>query len=324
MTATIPSTKAGPHGGDGHRIAAALGIDPDEILDLSASLNPVAPDHRSILRDSLDEIDRYPDDTVATAALAETIGVDARRLVLTNGGSEAIALVAQLYPVGWADELDFGLYRRHLATLDPAGFRWRSDPHNPTGALADPDDRSRVRDEAFYLLATGEWTRGDAGVTALGSLTKAWAIPGLRIGYVLAADDAEADAIRRLRPRWSVNGLICAALPRLLELAEPSMWRDTIAKLRGELVDLLRSHGLEPEPSAVNYVWVPHAPGLRDRLVAHGIVIRSGESFGLPDAVRIAVPDADGLARLEADLARISATPRQESTHDSPEKGGPT
>lgn len=310
-------TAPGPHGGDGHRVAAGLGIDPADVLDLSASLNPVAPECREILRDSLDEIDRYPDDTTATAALADAIGVDASRLVLTNGGAEAIALAARLYPVGWADELDFGLYRRHLTTLDPDGFRWRSDPHNPTGALAPADDRSRVRDEAFYLLATGTWTRGDEGVTALGSLTKAWAIPGLRIGYVLAADDAEADAIRHLRPRWSVNGLVCSALPRLLELAEPATWRDEIASLRGDLVDVLRAHGLEPDPSSVNYVWVPHAPGLRDTLAARGIVIRSGESFGFADAVRIAVPDADGLERLATELSRISTTPLQESSQDT-------
>src|SRR5690606_32376008 len=135
-------------------------------------------------------------------------GVDPARLVLTNGGAEAIALVARHRPVGWADECDFSLYRRHLARLDPAGPRWRSDPHNPTGRLAAPDDVADVRDEAFYLLATGTWTRGDRDATVLGSLTKAWAIPGIRVGYVLARDGDEADAIRALRPRWSVNGLV--------------------------------------------------------------------------------------------------------------------
>ena len=35
---------AGPHGGDGAAVAAALGLDGDSFLDLSQSLNPVAPD----------------------------------------------------------------------------------------------------------------------------------------------------------------------------------------------------------------------------------------------------------------------------------------
>lgn len=292
----------GPHGGDVERIATALGRPVSDLLDLSASLNPLAPDVRPLLRDALDEVDRYPDDSRATSALAEAIGVDASRLVLTNGGAEAIALVAQHQPVGWADECDFSLYRRHLDALDSAGPRWHSDPHNPTGRLAAPDDVADVRDEAFYLLATGTWTRGDDGVTALGSLTKAWAIPGLRVGYVLARDEAEADAIRALRPRWSVNGLVCAALPALLDTGDPAAWSDGIAVLRAELHDLLASHGLHADPSEAPYVWVPEARGLRDRLLPHGVVVRDGGSFGHPDAVRIAVPDADGLERLDRAL----------------------
>lgn len=294
--------RPGPHGGDVERVAAALGRPVGEVLDLSASLNPLAPDVRPALRAALEQVDRYPDDRRATDALAEAIGVDPARLVLTNGGAEAIALTARHRPVGWADECEFSLYRRHLERLDPDGPRWRSDPHNPTGRLAPADDVADVRDEAFYLLATGAWTRGDRGVTALGSLTKAWAIPGIRVGYVLARDDAEADAIRSLRPRWSVNGLVCAALPALLDLADPVRWRDGIARLRDELRGVLSAHGLTAEPSDAPYVWVPDAPGLRDGLLPHGIVVRHGGSFGHPDAVRIAVPGPDGLDRLDRAL----------------------
>lgn len=296
----------GDHGGDAHRLARALGCDRRAILDLSASLNPVAPDCQDVLRSALDDLDHYPDDGVATEALAAAMGVDAGRLVLTNGGAEAIALLARLQSVGWADEFDFGLYRRHLATLDPHGPLWRSDPHNPTGRLLDDDDRRAcVRDEAFYLLATATWTRGDPGVPVVGSLTKAWALPGLRIGYVLAPTVGEADAVRRMRPQWSVNGLVCATLPELLDLADPAGWRDGIAALRTQLVDVLRCHGLEPLTSDVNYVWIPHAAGLRERLLPEGILVRDGASFGHPDAVRIAVPDAAGIARLSDTLDRL-------------------
>ena len=291
-----------PPGGDVGRIAAALGRPISELLDLSASLNPLAPDVRPLLRDALDEVDRYPDDNRATAALADAMGVDRSRLVLTNGGAEAIALVARHRPVGWADECDFSLYRRHLERLDPAGPRWQSDPHNPTGRLAAAHDVADVRDEAFYLLATGAWTRGD-DATVLGSLTKAWAIPGVRIGYVLTRDDREAEAIRALRPRWSVNGLVCAALPALLDAGDPVAWRDGIAELRAQLDDVLARHGLGAQPSDAPYVWVPEARGLRRRLLPHGVVVRDGGTFGHPDAVRIAVPDADGLDRLDRALS---------------------
>jgi histidinol-phosphate/aromatic aminotransferase/cobyric acid decarboxylase-like protein len=298
----------GPHGGDAARLAAALDRPVESVLDLSASLNPLAPDCRAVVAAALDHLHRYPDDASATGALAAAMDVDPDRLVLTNGGAEAIALVGQWRPAGWAEECEFSLYRRHLRTLDPDGPVWRSDPHNPTGRLLGPDERSAVRDEAFYLLATGQWTRGDQATTVVGSLTKAWALPGLRIGYVLAADPDDAADIRALRPRWSVNGLVCAALPDLLAVAEPGTWRDGIAELRQRLVDLLATHGVRTEPSAANYVWAPDAGALRERLLPHGVLIRDGAGFGCPGAARIAVPDAAGLERLAAVLADAMET----------------
>ena len=259
-----------------------------------------------MLADVLDAATAYPDDGDATRALAAAMDVDPARLLLTNGGAEAIALVARRHPTGWAERFEFSLYRHHLETVEPHAPVWRSDPHNPTGRLLGPTVHSAVRDEAFYLLATGRWTRGDEHTTVVGSLTKAWAVPGLRIGYVLAPSGEDIDILRSLRPAWSVNGLVCAALPRLLDLGDPVAWRDGIASLRSELDELLRRHDLGPEPSDANFVWVPDAAGLRERLLPHGILVRDGASFGYPDAVRIAVPGPDGLERLE----RALTTPR--------------
>ena len=45
------------------------------------------------------------------------------------------------------------------------------------------------------------------------------------------------------------------------------------------------------------------APGLREHLAPRGVVVRDCASFGLPDHVRIAVPDDAGRARLEEALA---------------------
>ena len=298
---------AAPHGGDAHAVAARLGIDRRELLDLSASLNPVAPDVRPVIARHLDALGDYPDDRTATAALAAAMGVDPERLVLTNGGAEAIALVAQLHPRGWADPCDFSLYRRHLADLDPDGPRWMSDPNNPTGALAAAGERAFVRDEAFFPLATGRWTRGDEGTIVLGSLTKAFACPGLRIGYVLAPDAETAQQVAAVRPRWSVSGLVGDALPELLELADLPGWSRGIAEMRGELASLLASHGIEPAPGTANYLWIPDGRALREHLFAHRILIRSGASFGHPEAVRIAVPTATGLERLARALDTYEA-----------------
>ena len=144
----LPTTTAAPvpgaHGGDGARLAAALGVDPSTVLDLSASMNPCAPDVTALAARHLDSLRRYPDATAATAATAAALGVDADRVVLTNGGSEAIALVAQDLFEGDVHDPEFSLYRRHLAVVDAGGGRWRSNPNNPTGELA-AADRPRPR-----------------------------------------------------------------------------------------------------------------------------------------------------------------------------------
>jgi len=300
---TVPAP--GLHGGDGPAVAAALGIDPGSVFDLSVSLNPFAPDVHALALGHLDALKRYPDPDCATGALARTLGVDAGRVVLTNGASEAIALVAAQLGPGWVDEPDFSLYRRHLPAVQVGAPEWRSNPRNPTGALAPPRAAAAVWDEAFYPLATGTWTRGDAGAVVVGSLTKVFACPGLRLGYVLAPDARLADQLRARQPRWAVNGIAAALVPELLERAELPVWAAGIARLRADLVAVLRGHGLRPRPSDAPFVLVDGAAGLRERLAPLGIVVRDCASFGLPDCVRVAVPDADGIDRLDAALAAV-------------------
>ena len=289
---TIPP--AGAHGGDGRAVAAALGIDPGEVLDLSHSLNPLAPDAAAVVGRHLDAVSAYPVAAVARDALATSMGVDPDHLLLTNGGAEAIALVAAELG-GHVEEPEFGLHPRD------GGPRWRSNPHSPSGRLAAAHETADVWDEAFYALATGRWTRGDADTVVVGSLTKLLACPGLRLGYVLAGPDLVARC-RRRQPEWSVGGLAAAALPELLEPVDLTGWCAGVARLRGVLVELLRSHGLEVRPSDANWVLVERG-GLREALAPQGVVVRDCASFGLPGVARIAVPTAAGLVRLDEALA---------------------
>jgi histidinol-phosphate/aromatic aminotransferase/cobyric acid decarboxylase-like protein len=283
----------GSHGGDGPAVARALGLDPATVLDLSMSLNPLAPDPAPVLTRHLAAVRAYPDPDGATQALGRALGVDPARLLLTNGGAEAIALVAAEIG-GQVDEPEFGLHPRRGGPL------WRSNPHSPSGLLARPDETADVWDEAFFPLATGDWTRGD-GAVVVGSLTKVLACPGLRLGYVLADPDL-VTRCRARQPAWSVGGLAAAALPELLEAVDLPGWCAGLAQLRGGLTDLLTSHGLPTRPSDANWVLVDRG-GLREALAPHGVVVRDCRSFGLPDVTRIAVPSEGGLERLAAALA---------------------
>ena len=286
---------AGDHGGDAAAVARGLGLDPRSMLDLSMSLNPVAPDVRPLLVDHLDAARRYPDPEEATVALAARLAVDPERVLLTNGGAEAIALVAGHLGAVSVAEPEFSLWRRH-ARIEPGAPVARSNPNNPTGVLADAGATATIWDEAFYPLATGHWTRGE-GEWVVGSLTKTLACPGLRIGYVIG----DVEPLRVRQPEWSVGGLACAALPALLDLVDLDAWSRAVATLRAELVGVLRAAGLTPRPSDAPWVLVD-AP-LRDRLAPRGVVVRDCASFGLPGVTRIAVPDECGLDRLADALA---------------------
>jgi threonine-phosphate decarboxylase len=300
MTPVIPPP--GEHGGDGARLAVTLGIPLGAVLDLSASLNPAAPDVAALVRHHAAAIRRYPDPTHARAALAGAMHVDPDRLLLTNGGAEAIALVAAELPVGSVEAPDFSLYARHLTRIDPHARRWRSNPNNPTGQLAAPDERAAVWDEAFYPLATGRWTRGDPDAVVVGSLTKLFACPGLRAGYVLTAKPTVTRRVAARQAEWAVSSLVCALLPDLLAAADLPTWAAAIAAGRTRLDATLRHAGLHPEPSDANFLLIRRAPGLRDQLARQGVLVRDTTSFGIPDGVRIAVPDAAGFQQLAAAL----------------------
>ncbi|MGH1502313.1 MAG: aminotransferase class I/II-fold pyridoxal phosphate-dependent enzyme [Acidimicrobiales bacterium] len=288
----------GSHGGDAWAVAEALGLDPTEVVDLSQTLNPFAADPAPIVGRHLDALARYPDPGHATAALAEAIGVAPDRLLLTNGGSEAIRLVAAELGGRPIAEPEFGLHPRL-----PDGPAWRSDPHNPTGALWESTGEldtagPTVWDEAFYALATGRWTADRPEVT-VGSLTKTFACPGLRLGYLIADD---VDRFARHQPHWAVSSVALAALPDLLDTADLPGWQRSIASRRREVVDLLASVGLTATAADAPWVLVD-APGLRDRLAGDGVVVRDCASFGLPGVARVAVPDERGFGRLSAALA---------------------
>lgn len=294
-TRTLPA--AGTHGGDGPAVAHALGLDPADLLDLSQNLNPFADDVSALVVRHLDALGHYPDDRPATRLLAQALEVDPTRLLLTNGGSEAIALLIAEYGGRVLTEPEFALHPRGVD-----GPVWRSNPHSPTGRLAGSGVHADIWDEAFYALATGHWSAGRSGLV-VGSLTKTFACPGLRLGYVLVEDPGDLARVHRHQPRWSTSALSLAVLPDLLESADLPKWSAQISEAREDLVALLRGYDLEVTNAAAPWVLVDR-PGLREALAPHGALVRDCTSFGMPGVARIAVPHPDQLARLDRALVR--------------------
>jgi histidinol-phosphate/aromatic aminotransferase/cobyric acid decarboxylase-like protein len=141
----------------------------------------------------------------------------------------------------------------------------------------------------------------------LRSLTKDYALAGLRLGY-LTGDASLIERVRRARQAWNVNALAQAAGVFVLEQRD---WlRRTMTRLHADktaLVGRLRGLGYAPLPSAVHYFLLPvgDAPDFRRRLLAESIQVRDASSFGLPDCVRIATRGAHDNERLCEAIAAL-------------------
>jgi histidinol-phosphate aminotransferase len=192
------------------------------------------------------------------------------------------------------------------------------NPNNPTGHALPPEvigawARARPRtlfvvDEAYLPFAPGLGSaldEGAANVLVLRSLTKDLGLAGLRLG--LAAGPAELiDALARVQPPWSVNAFAQAA--GVAALADPGHWQrclHLLGRAKAELLGGLAALGLAPCPSAVHFFLLPVADGAAFRLalLAHGVLVRDGASFGLPGHVRIATRRPEDNARLLAAVA---------------------
>ncbi|WP_417094653.1 threonine-phosphate decarboxylase CobD [Intestinimonas timonensis] len=209
---------------------------------------------------------------------------------------------------------DFDLTEAVLDDLDDSlDMAFFCTPNNPTGRLIDRDlmlrilERCReksirvVVDECFLSLSDPSERVSLAGelehfpnLVLLRAFTKSYAMPGLRLGYCLSADAALLDGLSRCTQPWSVSGPAQAAgLAALTEPEHPARARQLIAVERSWLIDALRALGLRVFPSEVNYILF-RAPGvddLKERLLAHGVLIRSCANYvGLgSDYYRVAV-----------------------------------
>lgn len=130
------------------------------------------------------------------------------------------------------------------------------------------------------------------------SLTKFYAIPGLRLGFALAHPDLTA-RLHAAKDPWNVNLLAQAAGVAALAAADyQSKSRETVAAEKDRLyAELQTVPGVKPFMPSVNYLLLDirasrrTAPQLRQAMAEHNILIRDCSNYpGLSaDYVRVAV-----------------------------------
>ncbi len=327
------------HGGNIRGVARQFRLDPAEIIDFSASINPlgVPPLARAGLVDALSEVVHYPDPHADELrwALARHLGVDPSYVLVGNGSTDLLYLLLQhlrprrvIIPVPSFVEyerasLAVGRQPCVVETAKEAGYRVGLDdlgpqlrrgdlcflghPNNPTGCLLVDGmveellrrDVQVVVDEAFIDFVDGRPSAGTLVHTSphlwiLGSLTKFYALPGLRVGYLIA-QPTQVERLAAAQPPWSVNTLAQrAALAALRDEVYRTSALAVISSERGYLQDELARLDLRPLPSSCNFLLVEvpcPSDMLWERLAREGVLVRDCRNFpGLRgDYIRIAV-----------------------------------
>jgi len=344
------------HGGKVYEAARRWGIEPHEVLDFSANINPLGPPQTvlSAIENALTatSLRVYPDAHAFVSAIVNKHLLMPDEIVVGSGAASLIfAVIHALSPKRVLIlEPAFVEYLRASAAVnaqvttalltEERGFTpdfaslvhdvkerqfdlvILNSPHNPTGALyprdamlslidaAEEHNTAVLLDEAFIDYASQEslvsLAPTKSHLIVLRSLTKFYAMPGIRIGYTVSNAKLAAMIKGQIDP-WSVSTVAleagCAALAED-EFGTESCRVNTIA--REEFASALRGIGLEVLPSAANFLLakLPHGSGgdLQSWLDSERILIRTCDSFhGLSDEfIRVAVSSGSDNERLVA------------------------
>jgi histidinol-phosphate aminotransferase len=197
------------------------------------------------------------------------------------------------------------------------------NPNNPTGTsvgarafddfvAALPDGVVLVVDEAYREFAVREdfpdslrWLDRRPGTAVLRTFSKLYGLAGARVGYALA-DRELAGYLERARHPFNVNSLAEEAAVAALDDREHvertlAVTHEGARFLTKELVSL----GFEVWPTDANFLLVKGGPGIYDRLLREGVIVRPMAGFGLPEHVRITIGTKEENERLVAALRRI-------------------
>lgn len=274
-------------------------------------------------------VTNYPEPTPQSleTALADLLQLEASQVMVSNGATEAIYLVAQTWRTSrsailvptfseYADACRLhGHSVRYVRSLDMLGadeqILWLCNPNNPTGqvlpretllhAIQSHPDTLFVLD-ASYAVFTRQPLLSAAeaatlpNVLMLHSMTKEYAIPGLRLGFLTGAASL-LDRVRSQRMPWSVNSLAQAAGLYLLQhRADYLLPLNLLLSERQRMATAFEQKGITTWASDTHILLCRHprmmASRLKDRLaLQHGLLIRDASNFESLDVhcFRIAV-----------------------------------
>lgn len=178
------------------------------------------------------------------------------------------------------------------------------NPNNPTGQgigleelkeLASDFEGYLLLDEAYYEFygVTGlELLRDYDNVIILRTLSKAFGLAGLRIGYMVASKEI-VDRILAVKSPYNVNSLTQEVAVKVLEHMEAVQDRIGLIKSERErlYMRLCEIAGLKVYPSCANFLLVKalQIDGIKEELAKQAIKTRYFDHPTLKDCIRISI-----------------------------------
>ncbi len=277
---------------------------------------------RDYLSTRLHTITHYPEPTPHKLELliAQEHGVAADKVLVTSGATDAIYLIAQTFRQEGTYAITKPTFSEYADACRMYGYeerpqgaalRWLCNPDNPTGEVYETktvDLLSRqhkwlVIDQSYEdftscRLPALEELLDKQNIITIHSMTKRFAIPGLRLGYIIAPTTVIRLLRANLRP-WTVNTLAVEAGEWLLQHPDPAAHeRHNLLMMERTAVynRLCTDDGLHVYPTKTNFMLCAlhhsSAAELKDYLLReHGFLIRDASNFdGLSSShFRIAV-----------------------------------
>lgn len=186
------------------------------------------------------------------------------------------------------------------------GVLYLAEPHAPTGTLHDRTSLERVLDassgwlavldEAYHQFSGGDLldlVRARPNALSLRTMSKAWGLGGVRVGYALASP-ALATELRKVLLPFNLSVLAEAVALAALEspgyVAERAA--ETVRERERVRAELERTTPWTVYPSRANYLLLgtPDAPGIWRGLLDRGVLVRRQDGHaGLEGCLRASV-----------------------------------
>jgi len=278
-----------------------------------------------------------PDATNLVKKIANYWGISKRNVLLGSGSAELIYLIVAtfrpkttLIPVPTFSEYERAAkstgskvsflklkmkdgFRLNLSSVNKTDMFFLCHPNNPTGSflLNNPKtieglaNKLVVIDEAFmdFLPSQRKYTSIKRAtvrpkVVVLRTFTKMFALPGLRIGYIVGHRDT-IEKLKKHTPPWNTNSL--AQLAAELTLEDKEYIKKSLRLIESErnflFNEIAKVKKLIPYPSFTNFLLIRlndrnlTSSLLKERLLLYGILIRDCANFrGLNNKfIRVAV-----------------------------------